>query len=517
MERMKRVLCLFGTRPEIIKLAPVLRALESRREQITPLHVASSQHEELLHPLARELGVRIDHDLKVMEEGESPARAAARVLHSLDELIAREEPHLLLVQGDTTTAMAGALTAFLRGIPVGHVEAGLRSGDPESPFPEEMNRRLITQLASLHFAPTPSNAAALRAEGVPENRIVVTGNPVVDALLAARAARPPAPELSERIDALGSTRLIVLTMHRRESFGSVLESNLRALRDFVQEHDGIALMVPVHPNPEVREPTRAILGGVPRIQLLEPLAYTDFLYLLGRAWLIISDSGGVQEEACTLGVPVLVLRDETERREAVEVGTVRLAGRSPENLKEQLDALLLNDGWIRAVRALENPYGRGDSGERIAAALEKFLDGTESGPGVALPRAAEPLALEDFVTAAKQQITEVAPEEALRILEAQGHDGWHFVDVREPEEFAAGHLPGARSSPRGFLEVRADLEHYKRDPWFEDRRRKLVLYCGGGHRSALAALTLKQMGFRNVASLAEGWTGWTERNYPQER
>jgi UDP-N-acetylglucosamine 2-epimerase (non-hydrolysing) len=514
---MKRVLCLFGTRPEIIKLAPVLRALESRREQITALHVASSQHEELLHPLARELGVRIDHDLKVMEEGQSPARVAARVLHSLDDLIAREDPQLLLVQGDTTTAMAGALAAFLRGVPVGHVEAGLRSGNSESPYPEEMNRRLITQLATLHFAPTQRNAAALRTEGVPGTQVLVTGNPGVDSLLAAREGRAPSEELSDRLDALGNAQLIVLTLHRRESFGAALESNLSALRDFVLAHDDVALMIPVHPNPEVSEPIRAILDDVPRIQLLGPLGYTDFLHLLSRAWLTISDSGGIQEEACSLGKAVLVLRDETERREAVEAGTVRLAGRSPANLREQLEALHSDDSWIRAVRAIENPFGRGDSGEQIAAALERFLDATGSNPGVALPQSTEPLALEDFVTSAKQQIAEITPEEARRILDASDPGDWHFVDVREPEEFAAGHLPTARSSPRGFLEVRADLEHYKRDPWFEDRDRKMVLYCGGGHRSALAALTLKQMGFRNVVSLAEGWTGWTERDYPQER
>jgi UDP-N-acetylglucosamine 2-epimerase (non-hydrolysing) len=517
MRSVKRVLCLFGTRPEIIKLAPVLRALGARRERIATLHVASSQHRELLHPFANDFGVRIDRDLQVMEDGQSPTAVASRVLTALDPLIRGETPDLLLIQGDTTTAMAGALAAYQLGVPVGHVEAGLRSGDLASPFPEEMNRRLITQLASLHFAPTAHNVAALRAEGVAEDCIALTGNPVVDAL---RAARGDAGAVPQRVEALvpdDGARLIVLTSHRRENFGTAMEANLRVLRRFVEKHEDVSLAVSVHPNPRVREPTRALLGDAQRVHLLDPLPYAEFLELLSRAWLIVTDSGGIQEEAPSLGRPVLVLRETTERPEAIDAGVARLVGRSPERLESALEALAVDDAWIRQVRAIENPFGRGDSGERIADAIEGFLDAraTRTRGGRAGAPAARRLA--DFVAAAKSCIEEIPPEEARRLLDAPDREGWHFVDVREPDEFAASHIPGARNSPRGFLEVRADLEHHKRDPWFEDRGRKLVLYCGGGHRSALAAQALQQMGFTQVVSLAEGWTGWTERNYPQER
>ncbi|HEY5656453.1 MAG TPA: UDP-N-acetylglucosamine 2-epimerase (non-hydrolyzing) [Myxococcota bacterium] len=511
---MKRVLCLFGTRPEIIKLAPVLRALAARRERIATLHVASSQHQELLHPFARDFDVRIDRDLRVMEDGQSPTAVASRVLVALDPLIRSEAPDLLLIQGDTTTAMAGALAGFQLGVPVGHVEAGLRSGDLSSPFPEEMNRRLITRLARLHFAPTAHNVAALRAEGVPDECIALTGNPIVDAL---QATRSDAGAAAQRVDALvpaDGTRLVVLTSHRRESFGAAMEANLRVLRRFVEKHQDVSLAVSVHPNPQVREPTRALLGDAQRIRLLDPLPYADFLELLARAWLVVTDSGGIQEEAPSLGKAVLVLRDTTERPEAIEAGVARLVGRSHEHLETALEGLAADDAWIRRVRAGENPYGAGDAGERIADAIESFL--ATRAPD-ARAAAAPPRRLADFVAAAKCCIAEIPPEEARRLLDAPDREGWQFVDVREPDEFAAGHVPGARNSPRGFLEVRADLEHKKRDPWFEDRNLKLLLYCGGGHRSALAAQALQQMGFTRVLSLAEGWTGWTERGYPQER
>ena len=510
---MRKVLCLFGTRPEIIKLAPVLRALEAR-DDVATLHVASSQHVELLHPFAAELGVRIDRDLRVMQADQTPSEVAARVISALDPLLAAEAPDLLLVQGDTTTAMAGALAAFHRAVPVGHVEAGLRTGDVSSPFPEEMNRRLITRLASLHFAPTPHNARTLRAEGVPDARIALTGNPVVDALQAMLHSREPAPELALRLRAVAGTRLVVLTAHRRESFGALLEGNLRALRRFVERHADVSLAFPVHPNPEVRRAVEAALAGAPRALLLPPLGYRDFLHLLSCAWLIVSDSGGVQEEAPTLGKALLVLRANTERPEALEAGVARLVGGDPARLARELEALHADDAWIRGVSHIENPFGRGDAGPRIAEAIARFFatDGRAE-----VPLEVRPRALADFVDAAKQVIAEISPEDALRLLDTPGHEGWHFVDVREPDEYAAGHLPGARSSPRGFLEVRADLEHRKRDPWFADRERKLLLYCGGGHRSALAAQALQQMGFRHLLSLAGGFGAWTEKGYPVER
>jgi UDP-N-acetylglucosamine 2-epimerase (non-hydrolysing) len=297
----------------------VLRALAARAEVAT-LQVASSQHVELLHPFATELGVRIDRDLRVMQAGQSPAEVAARVLAGMDPLLAAERPDFVLVQGDTTTAMAGALAAFQRGIPVGHVEAGLRTGDASSPFPEEMNRRLITRLASLHFAPTEHNARTLRAEGVAESRIAVTGNPVVDALHEILESRKPGEEIVAALRPLSDTKLVALTAHRRESFGALMQENLRVLRRFVDRHADVSLAFPVHPNPEVRRPTEAMLAGAPRVLLLEPLGYRDFLHLLSSAWLVVSDSGGVQEEAPTLGKALLVLRANTERPEATLAG-----------------------------------------------------------------------------------------------------------------------------------------------------------------------------------------------------
>lgn len=512
MPRMKRVLVLFGTRPEIIKLAPVLHALDARRDRIESCHVASSQHVDLLHPFREAFGIRIDHDLAVMQEGQTPSDVASRVLAAFGPLLEERRPDLVLVQGDTTTAMAGALAAFSAGVPVGHVEAGLRSGDPSSPFPEEMNRRLISRLASIHFAPTAHNVRTLRSEGVPAASIELTGNPVVDALRATHGAKPPSEALERALAPTAGQRLLVLTTHRRESFGPVMEGNLRVLRGFVERHEDVSLVFPVHPNPRVREPTQAVLGDAARVHLLDPLGYADFLHLLSRAWLIVSDSGGVQEEAPTLGKALLVLRENTERPEAIEAGVARLVGGSPERLAALLEEQAEDDAWIRRVHEIDNPFGRGDAGERIAAAIERFF--AEPRATSATVRAAR---LADFVSAALAGVEEIPTDEAHRRLAAPGGEGWHFVDVREPDEFAEGHIPGAKSSPRGFLEVRADLEHHKRDPWFADRERKLILYCGGGHRSALAADALKQMGFSNVVSMAGGWTAWSERGYPEER
>jgi len=371
---MKRVFCLFGTRPEIIKLAPVLHELESRSERFDVLRVASSQHMDLLHPFAHHFGIRIDRDLAVMTGSQTPAEVASRVLTSLDPILSHERPDLVLVQGDTTTAMAGALASFFQQIPVGHVEAGLRSGNPASPYPEEMNRALITRLTSIHFAATQQNVETLLAEGVEEANIALTGNPVVDALTHCLARDRPSAALADQLDKIEANRLLVLTTHRRESFGKVMRGNLEVLRRFVETHEDVALAFPVHPNPEVTEPTHAILGATPRVHLLEPLSYPDFIHLLSRAWLIVSDSGGVQEEAPTLGKALLVLRENTERPEAIEAGVARLLGGSPEMLEATLAELYDNDGWIRQVREIPNPFGRGDAGKRIADALESFLN-----------------------------------------------------------------------------------------------------------------------------------------------
>jgi len=358
----------------------VIRALEARSGSWHTLNVSSSQHTDLLYPFAKELAVRIDRDLGVMRAGQAPNEVLARVLAGLDPLLEAERPDLLLVQGDTTTALAGALAAFHRGIPVGHVEAGLRSGDALSPFPEEMNRRLVTRMARYHFAATLTNVEALRAEGVPEDWIVLTGNPVVDSLRAIRSGQQPSAGLSAALAPFENLRLIALTTHRRESFGGVMEGHLRVLRRFVERHQDLALVFPVHPNPAVRAAAEAALAGAARVLRLEPLEYPDFIQLLSRAWLIVSDSGGVQEEAPTLGKPLLVLRQNTERPEVLRCGVGRLVGNSPARLESLLEEALTDAAWFERARTAPNPFGAGDSGARIASAIEQFLKSEERAP-----------------------------------------------------------------------------------------------------------------------------------------
>jgi len=309
-----------------------------------------------------------------MRPGQTPSEVCARVMTALDPVLQHERPDLVLVQGDTTTALAGALAAFHRMIPVGHIEAGLRSGNRTSPFPEEMNRRLVTRIARAHFAATPRNVFTLRREGVPADDIVLTGNPVVDALGWVLARSAPSCALLELVERLRGYKLVVLTTHRRESFGGALRANLRALRAFVTAHDDVALVFPVHPNPAVRESARSILGDSPRIALVDPLDYPSFIHLLARAWLIVSDSGGVQEEAPTLGKPVLILRENTERPEAVEAGVARLVGGSAERLREMLEDVYTDGAWLKRVAATPNPFGRGDAGTRIADAIARLFD-----------------------------------------------------------------------------------------------------------------------------------------------
>src|SRR3989442_8993555 len=324
--REKKVLTVFGTRHEVIKLAPVIEQLEVQRDAFRTVNVTSAQHTDLLYPFIHLFGIRVDHDLRTMVPNQTPSQVCARVLAGLDTLLSDERPDLILVQGDTTTAMAGALAGFHRRIPIGHVEAGLRSGNAYSPYPEEMNRRLITRLATYHFAATRRNRATLLAEGVPENTVFVTGNPVVDSLHAILERTEVSPVVARLLEATSGLKRIVLTTHRRESFGDVMAGNLGALRSFVASHPDVALLFPVHPNPDVVGPATTILSGHPRIHLIPPLGYEDFIVLLSRAWLVVSDSGGVQEEAPTLGKPVLILRENTERPEATEAGRGRRGG-----------------------------------------------------------------------------------------------------------------------------------------------------------------------------------------------
>ncbi len=378
-----RALAIFGTRPEAIKLAPVVRALDADRDHFETRTLCSGQHQDLLLPFRGLLGLRVDADLGVMQPNQTPSGLAARILDLLDPFLTREAPDLVLVQGDTTTAMAAALAAFHGGIPVGHVEAGLRSGDPRSPFPEEMNRRLITRLATLHFAATEGNRRALLDEGVVPEDVFVTGNPGIDALQTFLERATPSPQVAGLLEAAHGLRTIVLTTHRRESLGPIMIENLRVLRRAVDARSDLALFFPVHPNPSVREAAAAVLTGHPRIQLLEPLGHVDFLRLLASAFLIVSDSGGVQEEAPTLGKPLLVLRENTERPEALACGIARLVGGRPESLAAMIDEALAPGSWAERVTAIENPFGRGDAGARIAAAILAAFGRSEAIPHAA--------------------------------------------------------------------------------------------------------------------------------------
>lgn len=370
----KTVLTLFGTRPEVIKLAPIIRELE-RMPGLRTVNVTTAQHTDLLYPLVQLFRIRIDGDLHVMRPNQTPNLVCARVLTALDEVLSGVKPDVIVVQGDTTTALGGALAAFHHKIPVAHVEAGLRSGRSDSPFPEEMNRRLITKLATWHFAATTYNRETLLEEGVSEETIFLTGNPVVDALHGVlKRDRCCSDQLRHVLDKAVGLKLIVLTTHRRESFGETMSENLRVLREFVESYPDVGLIFPVHPNPSVLNPAKRLLSNSDRIHLVAPLDYEDFVFLLAHSWLIVSDSGGIQEEAPSLGKPVLILRENTERPEAIQSGVARLVGGRPEKLRVLLEEVYNDGAWTEYVRSSENPFGKGDAGQRIANIIADLLE-----------------------------------------------------------------------------------------------------------------------------------------------
>lgn len=369
----KKILTLIGTRPEAIKLAPVIRQIESEAT-LQAVNVISAQHTSLLRPFIDSLGVRVHHRLTTSRRAPSLNATCARIIAALDDLLLTEQPDLVIVQGDTTTALAGALAGFNRQIKVAHVEAGLRSHDTANPFPEEANRTLITRLATYHFAATRGNQNHLLTEGVRAENIFVTGNTVIDSLHEILLHHEASPALRSLLARTQGTRRIILTTHRRESFGEVLRENLEVLRRFVGNHDDVSLIFPVHPNPSVVEAAHAVLSDADRVHLIAPLDYADFITLLESSWLIVSDSGGVQEEAPTLKRPLLILRETTERPEAIEAGVARLVGGSPARLRLMLDEANRKDSWVERLSGIENPFGRGDSSQRIVAHLVELLD-----------------------------------------------------------------------------------------------------------------------------------------------
>lgn len=371
--RRKTVLTLFGTRPEVIKLAPVIHQLEQRSDEIRTFNVASGQHKDLLYPFIDMFGIRVDEDLRLMTSNQDPSELCDRIFAALDTIVEHESPDLIIVQGDTTTALAGALLGRHRGIPVAHVEAGLRSGNLLSPYPEEMNRRFITHLATFHFAATPKNRETLLSEGVSDNLIFVTGNPVVDALQMVRDG-DEGLSAAKLLKKIGNRKCIVLTTHRRESFGDPIQANLKVLTKFVDQHEDLVLVFPIHPNPNVQIPAKKICGGHPRIIITEPLDYRNFIQVLSQSWLIVSDSGGVQEEVPSLGKPLLILRENTERPECIDSGMAKLVGGGPEALMAMLEEAYRDDSWVNHVSNIRNPFGSGDSGEQIVGHVSELLD-----------------------------------------------------------------------------------------------------------------------------------------------
>jgi UDP-N-acetylglucosamine 2-epimerase (non-hydrolysing) len=357
----------FGTRPEAVKMAPVVKELQ-KRSGIRTVTVSTGQHKEMLAQILEEFDISVDYDMDLMEPNQTLFRLSSKAISAFEGVLSKSKPSLLLVQGDTTTAFLGALCAFYARIPVGHVEAGLRTDNKYFPFPEEINRRLITAVADFNFAPTEGNRQNLLREGIRDETIYVTGNTGIDALLI--AANKDRPFLFPELD-LKNKRLVLITIHRRESFGETMEGIFSAIRDIAQKYDDIEVVYPVHLNPNVREPAHRILGTIPNVHLIKPVEYFDFVQLQKRAYLILTDSGGIQEEAPTLGVPVLVLRNETERPEAVTAGTVRLAGTSRERILSETCLLLDNEDERSKLMRAANPYGNGTAAKRIADIVVK--------------------------------------------------------------------------------------------------------------------------------------------------
>jgi UDP-N-acetylglucosamine 2-epimerase (non-hydrolysing) len=365
---------LFGTRPEAIKMAPLAHYLV-RLNWIKLTTVVTGQHREMLDQVLSIFDICPDIDLNLMVPGQSLSDLTGRALSGISDVLDQAKPDLLLVQGDTTSAFVGALAGFYRNIAIGHIEAGLRSADLFNPFPEEGNRRLISVLSHLHFAPTERARLNLLAEGVDEHRIFVTGNTVVDALedvvhSAAFASRP-SPYVLEP-----DRRLVLVTLHRRESWGKAMAAMCESLLCVLERFTHVRVLFPVHRNPVVRDAVTVVLGQHPQVNLVEPLDYLDFVRALAACDFVVTDSGGIQEEAPALGKPVLVLRDTTERPEAIEAGTARLVGTNPDNVRRAITLLIEDSDVYRSMAHAANPFGDGHASERIAAAIGKWARST---------------------------------------------------------------------------------------------------------------------------------------------
>ncbi|MGI9517974.1 MAG: non-hydrolyzing UDP-N-acetylglucosamine 2-epimerase [Pirellulaceae bacterium] len=369
----KKVLTVIGTRPEAIKLCPVVLELQSRPDEFESVVAVTAQHREMLDQVLQVFDIHPDHDLNIMSPGQTLAQVTARAVSGLDEVLATVAPDITLVQGDTTTAFCGALASHYRHTTVGHVEAGLRTGNKYAPFPEEMNRRLIGRLADVHFAPTDHARQTLLAEGTDPSTVHLTGNTVIDALLWVRErVQQSKPELPSALGQLNGRPLVLVTGHRRESFGDGFENICRAIRTVADEIPDVQFVYPVHLNPNVREPVNRILDGHERIMLIEPLTYEPFVWLMDQATVILTDSGGVQEEAPSLGKPVLVMRETTERPEGVEAGNAKLVGTCRETITGELTRLLSDPAARQAMANIQNPYGDGTASRQIADVISSL-------------------------------------------------------------------------------------------------------------------------------------------------
>ncbi|HMO22569.1 MAG TPA: UDP-N-acetylglucosamine 2-epimerase (non-hydrolyzing) [Candidatus Melainabacteria bacterium] len=369
----KRIMCVFGTRPEAVKLSPVVRALE-KSELLQPVVVLTAQHREMLDQMLKWFQVKPDHDLNVMRHGQSLAELTARVLQGMDELLSEAKPDMLLVQGDTITVMAASLAAFYHKVPVGHVEAGLRTEDRYNPFPEEMSRRQTSRLATLHFAPTTLAVENLKAENITEN-VYLTGNTVIDALVDT-SARLDSIELDQTLFGkadFDKFKVLLVTAHRRENWGDSMEQIALGLKAIADKYEDVQILYPIHKNPIVRESIAPIFEGHPRLINVEPLDYVPFVYAMRKSFFILTDSGGIQEEAPSLGKPVLVMRTNTERPEAIQAGTAKLVGVTAKGIFEGASRLIDNQDEYRGMAKAANPFGDGSAATKIVEVIEKHF------------------------------------------------------------------------------------------------------------------------------------------------
>lgn len=364
---MKKILCVIGTRPEAVKMAPIILALK-KEDWVSVRVLATAQHRHMLDQVNDFFGIDPDIDLNIMRPNQALTALTARLLLELDDVLQAEKPDAVMVQGDTTTVMAVALACFYHRVPIGHVEAGLRTWDIQNPFPEEANRVIASKLARWHFAPTDGSRQNLLREGVSDAEIVVTGNTVIDALLMTAAQ-----DLNLTVPLDPEKRLVLVTSHRRENFGEPFFNICHALRTLAENNPTVQFLYPVHPNPNIKDVAYKFLGGLPNFILCEPLDYAPFIAAMKRAYIILTDSGGVQEEAPALGKPVLVLRDETERPEAVEEGVVKLIGPNYKRIVDETQRLLDDESAYRAMARGVSPYGDGHAAGRIVKTLREHF------------------------------------------------------------------------------------------------------------------------------------------------